>query len=89
MGVRTCLHSLTIRSFFDSYVLCSCLLDFIGFSHIFYPTWCSVDKQENTNKENNKQGMQTSIGNQLTLVGLVLLDDGLVYLGHHYYVNMK
>jgi len=29
-----------------------------GFLHVFYPTRSSVDKQENTNKGNNKQGME-------------------------------
>ena len=79
MGVRTCLHSQTITSSSDSYTSCSCLMGFIGFSHVFYPTQSSADKQEHANKEIASKACKTSIGNQSILDGLVLLDDGLVY----------
>jgi len=79
VGVRTCLHLLTIISSSNSCVSYSYLLDSIGFSHISYPTRSSVDKQENTNKEITSKACKTSIGNQSILDGLVLLGDGLVY----------
>jgi hypothetical protein len=56
MGVRTCLYSLMIISFSDSYVSCSCPLNSIGFSHVSYSMWSSVDKQETQTRKNNKQG---------------------------------
>jgi hypothetical protein len=46
VGVRICLHSLTIVSSSDSCVTYSCLMDSIGFSHVFYPMRSSVDTQE-------------------------------------------
>jgi hypothetical protein len=68
VGVRTCLHLLTIITLSDPYVSCSCLLDSIGFRRVLSTSsilrgLASTSNKTQTRKITGKT-CKTSIANQ-------------------------
>ena len=78
MGVRTCLHSLTIISFSNSYVLIPVFWTPSGsLTSAILRGLALTNKRTQTRKIIGK-ACKTSIGNETILDGLVLSGDGLL-----------